>query len=114
MQTIIFCETNANGCQDFYLKHGDKKYFLFEQSFRKTIKSFFGNGVSLERGMKFANTTSFAVRNVMSKLPIYIKYIEKEFGVAILEQTKRKLVGKPWMNKNSSIKNKSYRIKEGA
>ena len=27
----------------------------------------------------------------MTKLPGYIKYIEKEYGIAVLEQSKRKL-----------------------
>ena len=112
MLTKIFCKTNDSGQQDFYIQAGKKTYFLFEQSYRKTIKSYFGNGVSLEQSLKFANSTSFAIRNVMEKLPLYIKYIEKEYSIAILEQTKRKHCGKKWwLRKRSSINN-GYSIKE--
>lgn len=112
MLTRIFCKMCMNGRQAFYIEADGEIYFLFEQSYRKTIKSYYGKGVSLEQSMKFANSKSFAVRNVMEKLPLYIKYIEKEYGISIFEKTKRKRGGKTSAKRKYTAVNDGYYISE--
>lgn len=113
MQTKIFCKINRSGQLDFYIAVDDERYFLFEQSYRKTVMAYFGNGVSFNQSMRFAGSTSYAVRNVMEKLPLYVKYVEKEYGVSVFEQTKRKRDEKFYRNRRN-IKQNCYGSREGA
>ena len=50
------------------------------------------NGVCLKDAINHKRGRSdYAIHKTMTKLPGYIKYIEKEYGIAVLEQSKRKL-----------------------
>lgn len=91
MATTIYCKTTAKDVHTFYLLHGGKDYFLFNQNFRKGVKEFFRWGVPLNCGMDFSRSKgNSALKKTMEKLPAYIRYIEKEYGIAVLEQTKKK------------------------
>lgn len=89
MQTKIFCRTVAKGKQSFYVMVNGETYFLFMQDYRVSNKEFFQNGVRIDDLNKFAGVHSTAVRNTLDKLPMYIRYIEKENGIAIYERTKK-------------------------
>ena len=102
MQTKIYCKTTSKGKQSFYIYLNGKNYFLFEQDYRVSNKSFFKNGFYLNEKINFSKTHSTATRNTLTKILYYIKYIEKEFNVAILEKTKLK---------NSNYKTKYKRNK---
>ena len=63
MQATVFCKTTAKATQSFFVKVGGRDYFLH----------------------------STAVKKTLDKIPSYIRYIEKEYDVAIYEKTKKKL-----------------------
>ena len=89
---IVFCvgANDHSGNQDFYVKVDNVDYFLFRQSYRKGIKEYFGNGVHIDKALKNNwNKLDRAVLRTIDKLPSYIKYVEKEYGVAILDKTRR-------------------------
>jgi len=90
MRSVVFCETTAKAVQSFYISVGGKRYYLFSQDFRKSNKRFFSRGVELDTIGTYKNVHSTSVRKTLDKLPIYIKYIEKEYGVEILESTRKK------------------------
>lgn len=55
------------------------------------VQEFFGYGVSLAQALDFSKSKKdTAVMKTMDKLPMYIKYIEKEYEIAVLNQTKKK------------------------
>ena len=50
---------------------------------------FFCNGVLLANVFKLAPHKSFCLQKTIDNLKIYIPYIEKEYGIAVLRKTKQ-------------------------
>lgn len=91
MKTIIYCKTTAPHIQSFYLTYNKKDYFLFNQAYRKSVKTYFANGKELNKALDFTDTRgNEALTRVTIKLPKYIKYIEQTEGIIVLEKTKKK------------------------
>ena len=91
MKSTIICEVPEQGKLSFYLVTEDGRFFLFKQDYRKGVKEYFYRGVSLEQACNYKKTNyDTAIIKTMTKLPAYIKYIEKEYGISVLEQTKKK------------------------
>ena len=88
MQAKIFCKTVAKGKQSFYVAVDGQTYFLFQQAYRVSNKEFFQQGVRVGEINKYAGVYSTAVRKTLDKLPSYIRYVEKEYGIAIYNKTK--------------------------
>ena len=88
MQATVFCKTTAKATQSFFVKVGGRDYFLFQQDFRKSNKEFFRNGVGVHAINNYSGVHSTAVKKTLDKLPSYIRYIEKEYDVAIYEKQK--------------------------
>ena len=105
MQTTVFCKTTAKAKQTYYVSVEGKSYLLFEQDFRKSNKEFFEKGVPVSEIGRYSNAHSASVRKTLDKLSTYLRYIEKEYDVAIFGQCKR--------NKNSLSK-KGYSYKRQA
>ncbi len=90
MKNYIYCTTTAKGEQTFYLMVQGIKRFLFVQAYRKSNKEVFGRGVSIFDLGKLKRHCSYSVRHTAAKLPAYVHYIEQEYGVTVMETTKRK------------------------
>lgn len=86
----VFCRTTAKGIQTFYVKANNIEYFLFSQAFRSSVKKHFENGVSLRDCSNYSSSKSFSVRKTLDKLKVYLPYVEKEYGIALYEKTKKK------------------------
>lgn len=93
----VFCESyydfdKEQAYQDFYLTYNGHDYFLFRQEYRKGIKEYFGRGgVELDRALKNNwNKLDTAVIRTIDKIPNYIRYIEKQYDIAILNKTRKK------------------------
>lgn len=91
MKTFISCKATAKGVHSFYMTFEGEKYFLFNQNYRRGVDDFFFGGVELNQAMRFsiAHHDSAIIRT-MEKLPSYIKHVEKEYGIAVLNQTIKK------------------------
>ena len=68
MKATIFCETTGKGVQEY-----------------------FGRGVSINEAMNYSRShNDSALVRTMSKIPMYIKYIEKEYAIEVFEQTQKR------------------------
>lgn len=91
MKSMIYCEPTKRGVHSFYLVMGGKKYYLFSQKYRKGVHRYFSKGVSVNQSIDYSKAhKDTALKKTMSKIPMYLKYIEKEWDLQILEKTKRK------------------------
>ena len=64
------------------------EYYLFSQDYRKGNKEIFSNKVFLSELRKLKKHHSHSVRNTVEKIPNHIRYIEKEYGISLLERSK--------------------------
>lgn len=91
MKDRIYCKWTDCGVHSFYLVASGQEYFLFCQSYRKGVQKYYGNGVSVDAALDFSRAhRDGAIERTMTKLPMYIRYIEKEYEIEVLEQTKRR------------------------
>ncbi len=95
MKATIYCKATDKGVHTFYLAQGREEYFLFHQNFRRGVKEYFGRGVSINEAFNFSRSHhNTALIHTMEKLPAYIKYVEKEYGIEVLKQTAKKNQGR--------------------
>ena len=99
MKSKIYCKVN-NGVHNFYLAHEGEEHFLFSQHFHRSVKAYYTNGVTVNEALNNPRAgENRALRKTMEKLPAYIKYIEKEQGIAVLEKTARSSAKGRWNKK---------------
>ena len=89
MKNSILCKTTSKGQQSLYLQADGKEYYLFSQNYRSSVKDYYQTYVILDRALDYSANTGEAVRKTMEKLRAYIPYIEKEYGVCVLNKTKK-------------------------
>ncbi len=90
MQTKIFCRTTAKGVQSFFVAVNGKEYFLFQQAFRQSNKAFFERGVFMQEKRDYSKIRSQSVLRTLDKLPAYLRYAEKEFGINVYNKKNAK------------------------
>lgn len=91
MQDTIYCKTTSQGTSTFYLKTTKGEYFLFNQNYRKGVNDYYRKGVSLDNATNYSKSKfDSAIIRTMSKIFMYIKYVEKEYEVEVLKQTIKK------------------------
>ena len=91
MKATIYCRATDKGIHTFYLKSEGHDYYLFRQNYRRGVDEYFKGGVILERAIDFGKSRqNEAIQRTMQKLPSYIKYIEKEYEIQILNKTIKK------------------------
>ena len=92
MKTIIYCEPTQKGVHSFYLVVDGEEYYLFSQNYRKGVQEYFSKGVSLDDSTNYSKARKdHALMRTMTKLPAYVRYIEKEYEIAVYEQTKKRI-----------------------
>ena len=90
MKTTIYCKPTAQGIHSFYLLTDAGEYFLFSQNYRKGVQRYFSKGVRLDQARNYAKTNKdTAIIKTMDKLPIYIKYVEKNTAFLFLNRPKK-------------------------
>ena len=91
MKTMIYCKTPKKGVHAFYMVNEGETYYLFSQDYRRGVQVFYHRGVRLDESLDYSKAhRDAAIERTMSKIPMYIKYIEKEYGIEVLERTKKK------------------------
>ncbi|MBE5824420.1 MAG: hypothetical protein E7308_10165 [Butyrivibrio sp.] len=91
MKTVIYCKPTKKGIHSFYLINEKEEIFLFSQAYRKSVDEYYSKGVLFEDAMRYSKAhRDSAVVRTMSKLPIYLRYIEKERGIAIFNKAKKR------------------------
>ena len=88
-KTVIFCQnSNTHGIIDFYIKTSVGSLYLFSQKFRKSAYSHFRKGLTLNEALSFKKAhNDRAIINVIKRLPINISYIEKTYGISVMNKT---------------------------
>ncbi len=91
MRTIIYCKPTEKGIHSFYLNNGQNEvFYLFSQAYRKSVEEYYGKGVSIDDAIRYSKAhKDSSITRTMTKIPIYIRYVENEYGVAILNKTKK-------------------------
>ncbi len=88
MKPMIYCVATAKGVHSFYLVQDGKEHFLFHQNYRRGVAAYFKRGVVLKDAFDFGRAgRDSAVMRTMQKLPAYIRYVEKENGIEVLDRT---------------------------
>jgi len=91
MNTRIYCRTAQKGTHSFYVSVMNKEYFLFSQDFRQGVQAYYENGVRLDEATDYSKAhNDSAIKRTMTKLPLFIRYVEKEYGVIIYEKKAEK------------------------
>lgn len=91
MRTTIYCKRSERGMHNFYLRINGEEFYLFSQNFKKGVQDYFGRGVYLEYACDYSRSKhDTAVMKTMDKIPIFIKYVEKESGILVFEKSKKK------------------------
>ena len=91
MANTIYCETTAKGVQSFFINANGETHFLFSQNFRRGVKDYFERGVRIDEAINFKRSNgNSAIIHTMEKLPTYIRYVEREYGMEVLRRTARK------------------------
>ena len=91
MKTTIYCKPTAKGIHSFYLLFGKEEFYLFSQAYRKGVEEYYGKGVRIDESMKYSRAhNDSAITRTMGKIPMYVKYVEKEYDIEVLEQTKKR------------------------
>lgn len=90
MKAKIYCRTIEKGRQAFYLIADKKEYYLFTQNYRVSVKKYFAKGVGIYAISDYKAAVGEAVRHTLDKLAGYVDYVEKEYGIAVMEKTKQR------------------------
>ena len=91
MANYIYSKTTDKDLLSFYLVNKGNEYFLFTQKYYKGVKKYFHNKVFLNDALDFSKSyRDNALIRTKSKLLMYLKYIEKEYEIKILENTKKR------------------------
>ena len=89
--TKIFCKTTDKGIHTFYASVNGRSYYLFRQNYRRGVNEYFRRGVTVDAALCFGRSkNNTAIQKTMAKLPAYIRYAEKEYGITILNKTNKK------------------------
>lgn len=91
MKSMIYCKTTRKGIHSFYLVVNGERYLLFNQKYRRGVGRYFRRGVSINQSIDYSKThNDAALKKTMSKIPMHLRYVEKEFDLQVLEKTKKK------------------------
>ena len=91
MKSIISCKKDNLGGHSFYINHQGKEYYLFSQNYHQSVNTLFSNGVSILKVFDFKIAKgNYNVKKTISKMRMYIRYIEKEYDLKILNKTLNK------------------------
>ncbi len=92
MRTYIYCRTEKQGVQTFYLNHYGKTYYLFTQGYRVSVRDYFQTGYIIDNGFDYSKTRGMSVRKTLDKIKLTIPYIEREYNIRVLRKTQRKSI----------------------
>ena len=90
MKPIIYCTQERWGTDTFYLQTDTGRYYLFHQAFRFDVHEYFRKGVAMDKVFDFTRCRDR--RNIVktqTKIPMYIRYAESEYGIIVLDKTQR-------------------------
>lgn len=103
MKVTVYCEVAEKGKQAFYLGADNKKFLLFIQNYKKSNREFFAGGQMLDRALSTSGIRSTATLKTIERLRPAIRYIEKEYGISVLNGTIKKSAKKKQAYKRQKL-----------
>ena len=89
-QPVILCRELNRGTVYFYVAVAGEEYYLFGQPYRTTVWKRYRTGVPLDEALDFGRCGQKPVlEKVAEKLPSFLRYVEKEYGVKLLRGKKK-------------------------
>ena len=87
-RAIIKCSKDAKGNHlNFYAVTGEQSLFIFSRKYNNEVSCYFKNGVPVSEVFNISKVYRRpAVRNIMEQLPVYIRFVEREYGVELLRK----------------------------
>ena len=91
MKSMIYCRPTAKGVHSFFLVMDNEEFYLFSQPYRRGVEEYYGNGVGISDSIKHSRAHyDSAIWRTMDKVPVYVRYIEKEYEIEVFKRTKMK------------------------
>lgn len=73
------------------MRTGSEEFYLFSQAYRKSVEEYYARGVCINNAVKHAKAhNDFAISKTMDKIPMYVRFIEREYNFEVLEKTKKR------------------------
>lgn len=95
MKTKIYCKTTSKGVHSFYLLTESAELFLFNQPYRRGVADYFTKAIVLDEAINYSRAhEDAALMRTMTKIPMYVKYVEKEYGIEVLNRTKKQALSR--------------------
>ena len=67
---------------------GYHEYYLFSQRYRMCVEDYYGAGIPLNKAIDYSKCRrNHVIAKTMEKLRIWIRYVEKDFEIAIMDKT---------------------------
>ena len=90
MKTKIYC-IEQNGKNQFYVSANGQEHYLFSENYRKGVGNFFSRPLTYDEATDFSKAKgNFYVMNTMKKLPSYVRYIEKYYGIILTNKGQKR------------------------
>jgi len=89
----VYCSTSKPDLLNFYIEKNSESYYLFSQNFNWKVYHFYKEGVPLRKALSFKygkRQNSHSMMKISEKIQSYIRYVEKEEDLVILEKTKKR------------------------
>ncbi|MBR6983956.1 MAG: hypothetical protein IKH75_10615 [Ruminococcus sp.] len=88
-KSMIICkDSHTHGILDFYLSKGNDMIYLFSQKFRHSIYNHYHRGLLLDEALSYKKAhKDKAIMNVIKRLHSNIGYIEKTYGIIVMNKT---------------------------
>ena len=95
MKTKVFCRTTGKGTQSFFLSQNGKEYFLFSQSYRRSVRDYFSVPISFDEAIDYSKAKrNSALLRTMEKIIPSTKYIEREYTICVRKQSNKRTLSK--------------------
>lgn len=83
----IYCKSTKDNLS-FYVSANGEEIFLFTQRFDYPTFHRFKKGVEIGDALSPKSRRSPTLEKVCEKLPVYLKYVEQEYGIPLLQYGK--------------------------
>lgn len=83
----IICKDEERGTHNFYMQYEAQEYYLFSQDFKKSVHSYYANGVILKHAIDHSRAKfDTAVNRTMKKIISHVRYVEKEYDIRVMNR----------------------------
>ncbi|MCR5202785.1 MAG: hypothetical protein K6D02_06850 [Lachnospiraceae bacterium] len=91
VKEVIYCIPTEKGVHSFYVRVDGVDYYLFSQPYRKGVQDYYGKGVLFNQSIRYDKSHhDCALIKTMDKIPMYVRYVEKEYGHQVMEKMKKR------------------------